>query len=93
MAVQTQRLTPAPPPTAADLLAVELATFQSELSRLLVEGEEGRWALIRGPQVAGIWDTFADAVQAGDERFGLTPFLVQRILVEERPARITRTSG
>jgi len=75
---------------ADELLAVELMTFERELPRLLAEGLEGKWALIQGNEVASLWDTFADAVQAGDERFGLTPFLVQQVLSEERPARIHR---
>ncbi|MBL8799087.1 MAG: hypothetical protein JNM56_34695 [Planctomycetia bacterium] len=91
MTTQTQARTSTPPPPAAELLAAELAAYQQELPRLLADGQEGRWVLIQGSEVAGIGDTFADAVQAGDERFGLTPFLVQRILAEKRPARITRT--
>jgi hypothetical protein len=71
-------------------LAAEWATYCRELPRLLAGGEEGRWALVQGNDVVSIWDTFADAVQAGDERFGLTPFLVHQIRGEERPVRITR---
>lgn len=88
MVTQTQNPTVAVPPRADQLLATELATFQRELPRLLAEGEENRWALIQGGTAAGVWDTFADAVQAGDERFGLTPFLVEQVLIERRAARV-----
>lgn len=88
MTIQTQ--TPMQPVSAQDLLAVELAAFERELPRLLAENQEGRWALLQGDEVFSVWDTFADAVQTGDERFGLTPFLVRQVLAEQRPARITR---
>jgi hypothetical protein len=90
MSTQTQPQTSAGPPRAEQLLATEIAIYQNELPRLLADGEEGRWALIQGSVVAGVWDTFADAVQAGDERFGATPFLVQQVLAEPHVARITR---
>ncbi len=75
------------PPRAQDLLATELATYERELSRLLAEGEEGRWVLVQGPSEMSTWDTFADAVQAGYGRFGQTPFLVQQILTEQPVAQ------
>lgn len=78
------------PPRAETLLAAELATFERELPRLLAEGEEGRWALVHGDTVASVWDTCPDAVQAGDERFGLVPFLVQQVVAEPIALRITR---
>jgi hypothetical protein len=75
------------PPKAAELLATEIATFQRELPRLLSAGEQRRWALVHGDEVAGIWDTFADAVEAGYDRFGLDPFLVQQVASEEHAAQ------
>jgi hypothetical protein len=80
----------ASPPPAQQILAVEQAAYERELPGLLADGEEGHWVLIQGNAVAGVWDTFADAVQAGDERFGLTPFLVQKVSAEPRSVRITR---
>jgi hypothetical protein len=41
-------------------LATELETFYRELSRLLDEGEAGRFAVVRGAQVVSIWDTYRD---------------------------------
>jgi hypothetical protein len=57
----------------------EWLTYLRELPRLLSEGEAGRHALIRGDQVLSIWDTQADALQAGCERFGLEPICVKKI--------------
>ena len=65
-------------------LEKELATYRKELPSLLAQ--EGKYVLIHGDEMAGIWDTQEDAVQAGDERFGLEPFLVKQILkIEPAP--------
>jgi hypothetical protein len=62
----------------------ELATYRRELARLLLEGETGRFALIHGDEVVSVWDTRRDAVQAGQDKFGLESFLVQQIQRESR---------
>lgn len=83
-------ITPLPitsPPRAQDLLATELMTYARALPRLLAEGEAGRWVLVQGAEVVSVWDTFNDAVQSGYDRFGQTPFLVQQVLSEQRPAQ------
>jgi hypothetical protein len=50
-------------------IATEIRTYLRELPRLLAEGEAGRFALVKGDQVLSVWDTFDDAVQAGEDRF------------------------
>jgi hypothetical protein len=75
-----------PPPWAESLperarpLATELATYLRELPRLLEEGHDGRYALIKGATILSLWDTLEDALQAGYERFGPDePFMTQKI--------------
>jgi hypothetical protein len=58
-------------------LEKELATYQKKLEELLPE--EGKYVLIGGEEIAGIWDTYEDALQAGYQKYGLHPFLVKRI--------------
>ena len=60
-------------------LRQEIITFRRELPRLLAEGHEGRFALVKGDQVVSLWDTFDDAHQAGRDKFGFTPFLAQPV--------------
>jgi hypothetical protein len=76
-----------PQKNAQELLATELAAFERELPRLLSEGEDGRWVVIGGDEIAGLWDTFDDAIQAGYARFLTQPFLVQEVFSELRNAR------
>jgi hypothetical protein len=68
-------------PLDRGLLALrrEIATYRRELPRLLAEGQEGRYVLIKDDQLISISDTFDDACQAGHERYGLGPFLAQPI--------------
>ncbi len=67
-------------PPGLEVLRAEIATYFRELPRLLAEGHEGRFVLIKGDQIVGIWDTSGDALQAGYDRFGVgEPFLDQPI--------------
>ena len=69
-------------------LEKELATYQREREKLLAH--QGKFVLIHGDDVAGYWDTYEDALQAGYSRFKLEPFLVKRIEAVERVQFFTR---
>jgi hypothetical protein len=60
-------------------LQTEIATYEAELPRLLSAGEGGRFAVIKGDDVLGTWDTYRDALEYGYDRFGDQPFMVQLI--------------
>jgi hypothetical protein len=53
--------------------------YRKELARLLDEGEAGRFAVIKGDLVAHVWDTVADAMQAGTLFIGPQQFAVYQI--------------
>ena len=69
-------------------LETEIETYSRELPRLLAQ--EGRFVLVHGQQVAGIYDTFQDALAAGYETFGLEPFMVKQIEAVEQVQTFTR---
>ena len=73
----------------SDFFKEELAAYEREKDRL-VKGNEGRYVVIRGGNVAGIWDTYEDALHAGYEKFGLERFLVKRIQGIDRIQFFTR---
>ncbi len=58
-------------------LEKELATYHRRLEELLPY--EGKFVLVHGDEIVGIWEAYGDALQAGYEQVGLGPFLVQRI--------------
>jgi len=63
-----------------DTLKKEIIAYRRELPRLLAEGQGGRFVLIKGDDVLGVWETFDDACQAGYDRFGLgEAFLAQPV--------------
>ena len=59
-------------------LDVELATFEGCRAELVEQGA-GKYALVRGDQVAGIFETEMDGITEGYELFGPVPFLVKKI--------------
>ena len=72
----------------ATVLQKEQQTYERELPKLLAQ--EGKYALIHEEEVAGVFDSYADALQAGYEKFGLQPFLVKQIEAVERVHCFTR---
>lgn len=64
-------------------LETEYATYLSLLPRLA--HEEGKFALIHDGDLAGVYETYQDALAAGYEKFGLKPFLVKQIAATESP--------
>jgi hypothetical protein len=58
-------------------LEKEIATYDRKKPELLAN--EGKFVLIHGDDVAGIWDTWEEALGAGYDKFGLKPFMVKQI--------------
>jgi hypothetical protein len=71
------------------LLRHEWDFFRRELPRLLTEGHEGAFALLKGEEIIGLYPTQADALRAGYEKFLLEPFLVHAIRTEEPLLRLS----
>lgn len=71
-------------------LEKELATFNRALPGLVGESE-GRFALVIGDEVKGIFEAYADALQEGYKEAGLdTPFLVKKVTVVGDSAHYSR---
>jgi hypothetical protein len=81
MASRSERITIMP-------LEKEQATYDRELSALL--SQEGKYVLIHGDAVVGVYDTYNDALKIGYEQFGLQPFLVKRIQAVEQVHSFSR---
>ena len=70
-------------------LTAELETYERQKQQLVAESE-GKFVLIHGSEVAGVWDTYNDALKAGFEKFQLNPFLVKQIEGVDRLHYFTR---
>jgi hypothetical protein len=62
-------------------LEKELETYNAHRDELLQH--EGRFVVIHGDRIAGIWQTYEDALKAGYTEFKLVPFMVKQILAVE----------
>lgn len=67
-----------------ETLKDELRTFESRRDELLGTSL-GRWVLIHGGDLVGAFETQADAINIGYQRFGNVPFLVKQVVPVEVP--------
>jgi len=74
---------------STERIAKELEVYERNKERLIAEAE-GKWVVIGGEEVKGIWDTYEDALKAGYAEFGLSPFLVKKIEGTQRIQFISR---
>ncbi len=61
-------------------LATESNFYRREVGRLLAEGHAGRWVLIKGEEIIGLWDTYEKAGAVASTRFLGQSVLVKQIL-------------
>lgn len=74
--------------TGAAELESELQYFEARRAEL-VESARGKYALIKGNQLGGIYADRNEAIRAGYEKFGNEPFLVKEILEVDIPLNFT----
>lgn len=66
----------------------ELATFKKELPNLLAN--EGKYAVVHDDEVAGVYESYADALAIAYDKFGLDNFLVKKISAQEQVSYFSR---
>ena len=59
----------------------ELQVFNVHLLELLET--EGQFVVVCGVEISGGFETYAKALEAGYEKYGLTPFLVKQVFKHE----------
>jgi hypothetical protein len=69
------------------VLHKELAFFESQ-RQVLLAAHEGKFALIKGCELAGIYASEAEAYAAGLEKFGNEPFLIKRVQRQDPTGQI-----
>jgi hypothetical protein len=69
-------------------LETEVAFFASHLIEWLNDAE-GKFALVKGAELIGFYDTELDAVRAGYRHFGNEAFLVRHVVEAEVPLSFT----
>ena len=71
-----------------DRLQTEIKTYNERLPDLLAN--EGKFVVIKGDEVIGIFDTYADAILTGREKFKDDFFLVKQVARHEQVFYFTK---
>jgi hypothetical protein len=83
-ASRTVHYTELRPISPSQPLGTEWNTYCREVGRLIAEGREGKFVLIGGETILGVFDTWSAARRAGMDRFGVTAsFFVHEVLTQE----------
>jgi hypothetical protein len=64
-------------------LTKEWNFYRHVVGRLLAEGHEGKWVLIKGEEIVGIWNTMDEADSVRLEKFLMQSVLMKQILTNE----------
>jgi hypothetical protein len=102
-AVEPHRQSPTPPPVEPPAIPCtelpeakpdsplyrEWNYYRREVGRLLAEGQEGRFVLIKGEAIIGIWDTHAEAKAAALKKYLMQPCLIHQVRSREPLLRLS----
>ena len=66
----------------------ELAVYNEHLLELLPS--QGKYVVIKGEDIAGVYDTLEQALGAGYDKYGPGPFLARKIHATEPLLQFTR---
>jgi hypothetical protein len=80
---QTIPYTELPEDTSQGPGAAEWNHYRREVGRLLAQGHEGKWVLIKGEEVIGIWQSRNEAKAVALERYLMQPVLIRQVLSRE----------
>jgi hypothetical protein len=78
---------PAPQPDSQ--LFHEWNLYRREVGRLLAEGQQGRFLLIKGENIIGIWDTEDEAEAVALQKYLMQPYLIHQIRSREPLVRMS----
>ena len=70
-------------------IAREWNFYRREVGRLLAEGHEGRWLLIKGEEIIGIWNREEDARAVALQKYPGQPCLIQQVRSREPVMRMS----
>lgn len=72
-------------------LDIELKAFEAALPTLL--SNTGKFAVVHGAAIDGVFTSYEDALKSAYEKFGLDQFLVKKISPAEQVAYISRVNS
>ena len=78
-----------PAATPNSPLYQEWEFYRREVGRLLAEGQDGRFVLIKGEEIIGIWDTAEEAEALAYHKYPMQPCLIQQVRSREPLIRLS----
>jgi hypothetical protein len=81
---ESEPLEPLAPAQPGSRLETEWNFYRTQRDRLIAEGHENRYVLIKGTEVLGIFETWGEAREAGRDRIGHVDMLVHQVVRKER---------
>jgi len=78
-----------PPPEPDSPLSREWNFYRGEVGRLLKDGHEGQFVLIKGEQIIGIWGTREEAKTVALQKYLMQPCLIQQVRSREPIVRMS----
>jgi hypothetical protein len=72
-----------PPDDSGGEAARDWNCYLREAGRLIAEGHEGKWVLIKSATIIGVWETAEEARATAANRFLMEPVLIHRIRERE----------
>ena len=72
------------------MLEKELETYKNKKAELLLLNPNGGFAVIKDDEVLGVWQSRADALKIGIEKYGNIAFLVKNINESDIAINFTR---
>lgn len=63
--------------------------YRREAGRLLAEGHEGRFLLIKGEDIIGLWDTHEEAKAVAVQKYLMQPCLIHQVRSREPLIRVS----
>ncbi len=79
----TMYCTELPQDTSGGALGREWDFYIRRVAELVAAGHEGRWVLIQGENIVGLWDSAEEANRYRLETFPMQPVLMKQICVRE----------
>ena len=73
-------------------LDTQLSTFARRQPELLQAGHRGKWVLIYGDSVAGVYESRHQGLRRGYQQFGNVPFLVREVREASTPLAVRTVS-
>src|SRR5262249_6927793 len=64
-------------------IATEWNFYRKQIGQLLADGNEGKWVLIKGEEIIGIWDTVQEADQMRAQQLLKEDVLIHQVLAWE----------